>query len=460
MADATTERPNKVEVTDAGPCKKKLRIEVPAATIDEQLGSSMDTVLAEAELPGFRKGRAPRRLVEKKFGTVMRREAKNQIVSSAFSKAVEEHKLQVVGDPVSEMLGTAEIEPGKAFVFEIDVEVVPAFELPSLEGISVKRPKLDVTDEMVNKELETIRLHEGDLEPREAPEAGDYLTGHAVMTDSEGTKHLDINDAVVQAPPADRNGKGMILGISVDDFGKQLGLPKQGQTATIRTKGPENHETEAIRGKDLTITFEVSRVDRIIPASLDSLVSKYGFEDEAALRDSLKQRLQQRILIEQQTVMRNQAAAHLLKTVKMEMPERLTAQQAGRALARRRLELLHRGVDAMKIEEHMAQLRASSASAAARDLKMFFILGKAADALSIKVSDAEINGRIHQMAMQRGVRPEKLRQELIQRDQVGMLFVQIREHKTMDAILAKANFTDMSPEEFNKAMADEANAGA
>jgi trigger factor len=454
----TTERPNKVEVTDAGPCKKKLKIEVPAETIDEQLGTSMDTILTEAELPGFRKGRAPRRLIEKKFGTVMKREAKNQIVSSAFSRAVEEHKLQVVGDPVSEMLGTAELEQGKPFVFEIEVEVVPEFELPSLEGISIKRPNMEVTDEMVNKEVETIRLHEGELDPQDAPKPGDYLTGHAVMTDSEGTKHLDIQDAVVQTPPPERNGKGMILGIAVDDFGTQLGLPKPGETATIRTKGPDHHETEAIRGKDLTITFEVARVDRIIPAAIEKLVAQYGFESETALRDSIKSRLQQRILIEQQTVMRNQVAAHLVKTVKMDMPERLTAQQAGRVLSRRRMEMLHRGVEPMKIEEHIAELRAGSATSAARDLKMFFILNKAAEALNIKVTDAEINGRIHQMAAQRGVRPEKLRQEIIQRDQVGVVFGQIREHKTMDAILAKATFTDMTAEEFNKAMAEEAKA--
>lgn len=457
---ATAERPNKVEITDAGPCRKKIRIEVPAETIDQQLGASMDTVLAEAELPGFRKGRAPRRLVEKKFGSVMRREAKTQIVSQAFTRAVEDNKLQVVGDPISEMLATAEIEPGKPFAFEIEIEVVPEFELPELEGIPVKRPNMDVTDEMVNKEIETARLHEGDLEPQDAPAPGDYLTGHAVMKDSEGTTHLDIADAVVQVPPPEKEGKGMILGIVVDDFAKQLGLPKPGETATIKTRGPENHETEAIRNKDLTITFTVSRVDRIIPAPIERLVAQYGFESEAALRENIKNRLQQRILIEQQTVMRNQIAAHLIKNVKMDMPERLTAQQAGRVLNRRRMELLHRGVDPMKIEEHIAELRAGSAAVAARDLKLFFILSKAAEKLNIKVTDAEINGRIHQMAQARGVRPDKLRQEIIQRDQVGMVFTQIREHKTMDAILAKATFTDMTAEEFRKAMEEEAKAEA
>ncbi|MGE4198840.1 MAG: trigger factor family protein, partial [Phycisphaerales bacterium] len=72
MAEAVaekTDRPNKVNVTDVGPCLKKISIEIPAETVKEQLGTSLDTLLVEAELPGFRKGRAPKRLIEKRFGT-------------------------------------------------------------------------------------------------------------------------------------------------------------------------------------------------------------------------------------------------------------------------------------------------------------------------------------------------------------------------------------------------------
>jgi trigger factor len=451
---------NKVTISDIGPCTKKISIEIPADAVNEQVGTSLDTVLTETELPGFRKGRAPKRLVEKRFGSTIRREAKNQLVAQAYTEAVEEHKLRVIGDPSSEMLAKLDLEDGKPLSFELEVEVLPEFELPSLEGIDVKKPTLEVTDEMVTREVDRLLLNEGRLESKEKPGKGDYLTGHAVMVDAEGKTHHDIQDAVVQIPTDDKGGKGMILGVMVDDFASQLGIPKVGQKVTVKTKGPDNHENEAIRGKDLTITFEVKRGDEIVPAKIDEIAQRYGMSSPDEVKDAIKQRIDQRLQIEQQSLMRQQIAKHLLDSTKMELPKRATANQAARNLERRRLDLMHRGVDQQRIEESMAELRASSDEVAVRELKLFFIMDKAGESLDVKVSDGEINGRIAQIAAQRGERPEKLRQDIINRNQVGMVFQQIREHKTMDAILAKAKVTEMSVDDFNAAMKASGGEGA
>lgn len=454
-APAKTDKSDKkhiVKITDTGPCAKTISIEIPADEVAEQIGTSIDTVLTETELPGFRKGRAPRRLVERRFGSTIRREAKNQLVAEAFSKAVEDHKLRVIGDPASEMLAKLEIEDGKPLAFEIEVEVPPEFELPQLEGIAVQKPVLEVTDEMVGTEVDRLLLNEGRLEPKEKPGAGDYLTGHAIMKDSEGKVHHDIQDAVVQIPTEDKGGKGMILGVMVDNFAKQLGTPKIGDKVTVKTSGPENHENEAIRGKDLTITFDVKRADEIVPAAIGEVVQRYGMTAESELRDVIRQRIEQRLQIDQQSLMRQQIAKHLMDNTTMELPKRATAQQAARNVERRRLELMYRGVDAQKIEEITAEMRASSGEVATKELKLFFLLDKAAEKLGVKVSDADINSRIAQIAAQRGERPEKLRQEIIARNQVGAVFQQIREHKTTDAILAKANVSEVTVDAFNAAM--------
>lgn len=451
-SDTATVADNKVTITDAGPCTKKIAIEIPAEAVAEQVGTSLETVLSETELPGFRKGRAPRRLVEKRFGSTVRREAKNQLVAQAYSKAIEDHKLRVIGEPSAEKLAEIELEDGKPLAFEVEVEVLPQFDLPTLDGISVLKPILEVTDEMVAKEVDRLLLNEGSLQPKETPEKGDYLTGHAVMKDKDGKGILDIQDAVIQIPPADKDGKGMILGVMVQDFSAQLGNPRIGQPITIRTTGPENHENEDVRGKELVITFTAKRADEIIPAKLDDLVEKYGMGSADDLRKAVRDRIEQRLGVEQQSLMRQQIAKHLLDGTRMELPKRATAAQANRNLERRRLDLMYRGVDVQRIEEHMAELRAASADVAVRELKLFFILDKAAESMDIKVSEAEINGRIAAIAAQRNERPEKLRQEIISRNQVGMVFNQIREHKTMDAILSKAKVSEVSVEEFNKAM--------
>lgn len=461
MAQATTEetqqRPNVVKIEDAGPSRKKLSITIPAETVAEQLGTSLDTLMVEAELPGFRRGRAPRRLIEKKFGTAVRKEAKNQLVATAYSRALEEHKLRVIGDPVSEGLEKVELEDGKPLSFEVEVEVLPEFELPALEGVPVRKPVIEIKDEMVDAEIDKLRLHEGSLEEREAPEPGDYLTGHGVMKVGDEVV-VDIHDAVVQVPPPEKEGKGMILGIVVDDFAKQLKLPKAGETATVKATGPENHENEKVRGKDLVITFEVARVDRIIKASDEHLVQRFGFETMDQLRDALKGRIAQQVEIEQQTAMRQQVARYLLDNTEMQLPERVTAAQAERTLARQRMEMVYRGVPAQEIEERIAEMRAASSAAAVRELKLFFILDRAAEKLDVKVTEGELNARIAQIAMANNMRPDKLRAQMIQQNQVGQVFQQIREHKTMDAIVGKATITEMPAEEFNKVMQEEAGA--
>jgi trigger factor len=453
-ANATAERPNKVKVTDIGPCLKKLHIEIPAETVTEQLGTSIDTLLVEAELPGFRKGRAPKRLVEKKFGSTIRREAKNQLVASAYQKAIEDNKLRVVGDPSSDTLDKVEITDGKALSFEIELEVSPEFELPNLEGIEVKKPKIEITDDMIKGDMDRLALNEGSLKSKEKIDAGDYLTGHAIMKGEDNKEILNINDAVIQVPTEDKNGKGMILGVNVDDFSKQIGKPKIGDTVTIKTTGPEQHENEAVRGKKLSISFQIKRADEIVPASLEEVARRYGLENDSQVKDAVKSRIEQRVQVDQASAMRNQIAKYLLDNTEMELPERITAAQAGRNLERARMELMYRGMDAAKIEEQLAELRSGSADQAANELKLYFAIDKAAEKMDVKVTEGEMNARIAQMAYSRGDRPERLRQEIIARNQVGTVYQQIREHKTMDAILSKAKIEDIALDEYNKSVTE------
>lgn len=454
--NTTTEQPNKVEIADAGPSRKKIKVEVPAATVDAQLEGQMSTLLMEAELPGFRKGRVPRRLVEKRFGEAVKNQTKEQLIAGALSKAIEDHKLRVLGQPTSETLGKINVEAGKAFAFEVEVEVLPEFTLPALEGIPVKKPLIPVTDEMVAGEVKKLCIQEGRLEERQNPEAGDYLTGHAKMTGPDGKTHFESDGIVVQVPPTENNGKGMIVGLAVDDLGKQLGLPKPGASVSVKTKGPENHENEALRGLDLTVTYTPARVDRIIPATPAEVAQKFGLQGEEQMRDLIKQRLNQRVLVDQLTAMRQQVTKHLVESVTMDLPQRFTGAQAARNFERRRLELMYRGVDPQQIEEHIAELRSASINSAQADLKIFFILDKAAEQLNVGVSEQEVNGRIAQMAIERNERPERLRQALIQSNQINGIFQQIREHKTLDAIVAKANVSEIPFEDYNKLVREQA----
>lgn len=440
MSETTAQRISSCTVTDAGPCQKKLRIEVPADVVTEKIDESLVALASEAALPGFRKGHAPKSLLKKRFGDTLKNETKNQLVSSAYSEAVEEHKLRIVGSPISESLPTADLEAGKPFVFEIDVEVLPEFDMPALEGLKIKKPTFDLDAKAIDAEIEKLCLAEGELVERDAPEAGDYISGHGIMKAGDTVVH-DIPGAVVQVP---KESEGMVLGVLVPDFQKQLGLPKAGDEVTIKAKGPEHHEVEAVRGQDLVVTFKVDRIDRIIPAKLEDLLERMGMTERKQLEDAIRTRIEQRATVEQQMLMRQQVASHLLSNVNMELPKRLTAQQAERMLSRKRAELMYRGVDQMEIEKNIAGLRQASAGEAIRETKLFFILQKVAEDKGVQIQQAEVEGAIAQMAFRQGVRPEQLRQYLVQNRQIGTIVQQILEYKALDAIIASASVEEVT----------------
>ena len=332
---AETEVANDVKIEDVGPCLKKITINIPAEKVNEQMESSLAMVSMEAQLPGFRPGRAPKRLIQKKFGGVIESEARNQLVSSAYAEAIEENKLRVIGEPDGSAMKDLEVEPGQPVTVELQVEVAPEFDLPGLDGIEVKKPLIEVTDARVDDQLERVKNNEGSLEPQEQAELGDYCIGHGVLKDEAGEVVLDLPGAVIQVP-TEKGGSGLILGVKVDDFGKQIGTPKAGDELTVKSVGPENHEREAVRGKPVEISFTVEQVQRIIPATEESLVQNFGFEDVDQLKQSLKMRLEQRVMVEQQSAMRQQVARHLLESVEFELPEKLTEGQASRAGVRLR----------------------------------------------------------------------------------------------------------------------------
>jgi trigger factor len=124
-----------VTVEDIGPARKKLTIEVPAARIAKKFDAGYQKLKTDAQVPGFRRGRAPLRLLEKRFGSSIRDEVKGQIVSECYGQAIEDQKLEVLGEPEIKDAEKLKLPESGPLKFEVEVEVLPTFELPSLEGI-------------------------------------------------------------------------------------------------------------------------------------------------------------------------------------------------------------------------------------------------------------------------------------------------------------------------------------
>ncbi len=443
-----------VVIEDIGPCRKKLTITVPAEAISEQIGTSFDTLAHGAELPGFRKGRAPRRLLEKRFGESVMTEARGQLVSSAYSQAVQDNSLTVIGDPEGgDDVNDVDLSKGEAFTFAVEVDIAPEFDLPDLEGIKILKPLFEVEDKHVDEQIEKFKINEGSLEEHDKAEAGDYCIGHGKITNADGKEPVDIESAVIQIP--DKGvAEGSVLGVKIDDFSKQVGKPKPGDSLTIKAKGPDNHDNEDIRGQDLTITFEVAQVQRILPATTEQLLTKFGMSDEQQFREAVTLRLNQRVLTQQQAALRSQVVKHLLENIDFELPERITAQQAAQNIERQRAEMRYRGADEDEIEKHLVDIRAQSDEAAQRDLKVYFILSAIAQKLEVQINEQDVGARIYQMASERGMRPDAFRDELLKSNGMQIVAQQVREHKAIDQLVEKADLEEVSAEEYAKRVAD------
>ena len=446
----TAEKPKQTVTTeDVGPARKKLTIEVPqeriSARVEEQYGKLQD----EAVLPGFRKGRAPRRLLNKRFGNSILEDVKGQIFSEAYTQAIEDQKLEVIGEPEIKDFAKIKLPESGPLIFTVEVEIVPAVTLPSFEGIEVTKPKLDVTDEDVAKEIN--RLSESSGKMKEVVEGEvqvkDFVQGDVKVRAGENAGEdaeliMHQPGAYVLVNGEDLGFKGHIAGIVVDDLGKQLPGKKVGDQFVLSVTGPAVHEIEKIKGQPITITLKIEKLHRVDAVPHDKIHEQLGLDSLDDVKAKIREALESRRDRQQQGVLHDQVSKYLLENVDLSLPEGLTSRQSLRILRRSALDMAYKGVPQDQIDLKLAELRKNSEEEARKQLKLFFILDAASKVLEVEVDDQEINGRIAMLAQQQNRRPEKLRQEMSRSGEIENLFLQIREQKTLDLIIAKAKVTE------------------
>jgi trigger factor len=144
-----------------------------------------------------------------------------------------------------------------------------------------------------------------------------------------------------------------------------------------------------------------------------------------------------------QQAMREQVNRHLLDSVQLDLPAKLSDRQVDRAVSRRSVDLLLRGVPAEQVQAGAEQLRNASREESLRELKLFFILQRLAEEQGVDVDESELNGRIAHVAAQRDERPERLKQEMARDGSLTQLYVRMREHKAVDKVLEKAQIEEV-----------------
>ncbi|MEM9913329.1 MAG: trigger factor [Planctomycetota bacterium] len=451
--DQETKPEQTVKVEDAGPALKRLTIELPESRIKDKIEDSFVQLSNDAVLPGFRKGRAPRRLLEKRFAESVQGDVKNQLLSESYHQALEEEGLDVIGEPDVKDAEDIEVPESGPLSYVVEVEVTPDFELPKFDGIKVEKKTFDVTDVDVDTEMEQYRERYGQMSAVEDATVaeGDYVQSDVKVLAGEDAG--DDAEILHEHPGAytlvhgeDKDHKGHVAGILIEDLGKQLAAKKVGDTVSISMTGPDGHENEAIKGQPVTVQMAITHVHRLAPASIEDLLPQFGMQTEDELKERVKTMLEQRNEQTQQADMHKQVTEQIVDAVELDLPEGLKGRQIERALQRQQMELLYSGKQPEEIEEELAEARTQGEAEAVKQLKTFFVLDKAAKELEVEVAENEINGRISMMAMQQQRRPEKLRNEMRQRGELEQLYLSIREQKTLDKIIEQATVTEVAGE--------------
>jgi trigger factor len=423
-----------VTVEDAGPATKKVSVQIPEDRIKARLSKQFKEIRRDAQLPGFRAGRAPAKLIEKKFGSEIKEQVRRDLMRESYEQAVEVNKLAVLGEPTFDAGSNITLPEAGPLNYAFEVEVQPEFTLPSLTGIPVKRPKVEVREENVEQAMQNLREQQGTLVPVEdgAVAAKDLITAD-VHLKVDGNVVGHVHDAQLVARPA------RIGGIEVPDFEQQIVGAQVGETRTLNVKGPESHANEAVRGKDVGIDVTVKDIKRLELAEITpEFLADLGFDNEQQVRDALREQMVERITYDVAQAQREQVSKYLMENTTLELPTKLSAKQVDRVAQRRAMDLLMRGVPQDQVIAQIEVLRAGAAQEAGRELKLFFILQRIATEQDTDVDEAELNGRIAMLAAQKGERPEKVKSEMAKDGSLQNLYIQMREQKALDKILESA----------------------
>ncbi len=459
MATETT-----VVVEKVGETKKRLSITIPADVVSRKIEEAFAAVRADAQIPGFRRGSAPIALIEKRFGEAIVNDARQQLVSEAYGKALQDHKLEPIGDPeLAEGFETIEVARGKPINLKMELEVVPEFTIPALDSLEVKRPVTDIAEKYVNEELRRMGYQMG----TPARIDGDFthldrMLGKAVVRVKGAAQDpfFETDQCLVVVPDTEDEGKGQVLGLMIDGLTEKLLGKKVGDTFTIKTTGPEAHEREELRNADITIEFTPAQAERIAPSAAEALAEMLGLGTVENLKEQVKLSLESRRDQEQRAAMREQAAEWLLEKVDFPLPEKMSGAQVARNIEMARLQFLQQGLADEEIERRLAEIRSSSEVDTRRRLKLFFVLARLAQQFEVGVTDAEVNGAVVQMARSRNLRPDAVRAELQKSGRLNEMALAIREAKTLDRVLDKAKVADIDAEEWNKIVTERQAAAA
>jgi trigger factor len=421
-----------VTVQKLSPILMEFDVQIDASRVSAELEKSFSAVTRNAKIRGFRPGKAPRQIVTQVYGTRIAAEVAQRLVDETFPQAVSDNGIQPISAPAIEPQKLVAAQP---FNYKARFEVLPEIAEVAWEGLTAKRPKVDVSDEAVNKQLEEVRAAHATLEP--LPDGRVIASGDVVVIDFavEVSGRL-VKDAGATDFKVDVGSGRLLKEIDSSVIGSHVGA-----TVAADVAMPKNHAHPKLRGK--TATFKITVKDakmRVLPDADDELAKDAGdFENLEALRAHIRAELEKVQKEQSENSVAEQLVAALAQRNQVPVPGSLVEQQMNitKQEILQRARSMGNSADGLG-DELMAQVRADSEM----KVKAGLLMAEIAKKSQIKIGDAEIEDALKELAEQAGKPVAKLRAEYSDKKRREMLIGMILENKVLDLIESKATIEE------------------
>ncbi|NIL95727.1 MAG: trigger factor [Planctomycetales bacterium] len=429
-----------VQIDKPSACQRHITVTVAREDIDRYLDEAFSDMMGAAAVPGFRAGRAPRKLIEARYRDDVADQIKGTLLMDCMAQINEEHKLSAISEPDID-LEAVELPAEGPFTFEFDLEVRPDFKLPQWKGLKVERPMREFDDADVQRQLQRMLANQGRRVPSSQPaEEGDYLTCHITVS-HEGRRVREAQEESFALRPvlSFRDGK-------IEQFDKLMQGVTAGQTRETKLKVSQDAANPDLAGQEVAVSFEVLDVKKFeLPEmTADHLLELGEFDSEGDLRDAVKDQLERQLHYAQQQRARQQITQLLTEAADWDLPPELLKRQSSRELERIVLELRRSGFTDDMIRAHVNELRQNSRENTARALREHFILERIAEEEEIDALPDDYDQEIALIAVQGGESPRRVRARIEKQGLMDALRNQIIERKVVEKVLEHAKFKDVN----------------
>ena len=387
----------------------KLTIEVSAEDLDKAMEKAYQKQKSRISLPGFRKGKAPRKMIESMYGKgVFMEDAVNSLVPQEYTKALGECDLEIVSQPE---INVTQMEPGKALIFTADVAVKPEVTLGDYKGVEVPKSEIAVTDEEVDAEVKK----EQDKNARTvAVEDRAAANGDITTIDFEG-----FVDGV-----AFEGGKGtdyaltLGSGTFIPGFEDQLVGANTGDHVEVKVTFPEEYQAKELAGKEAVFQCDVKKIETKEVPELDDEFAKdvSEFDTLAEYKEDVKKKLTEKKEKEARTAKENAAVDKAIENAQMDIPELMTKTECRQMMDDFSRRMQQQGVSMEQYfqftGQSMDKMMEDMKPQALKRIQTRLVLEKVAEAENIQPSEEEITEEIQKMADAYKMEADKIREAI------------------------------------------------